>query len=392
MSEPSSATIDAIHVIGLMSGTSMDGVDCAHVAISRDEQGQDRLQLLGFYAESYPDELRERLLLLAEGNYGGTQEISLMNSYLGLFYTDVIQHYLARSDKPVRIDLIGSHGQTLYHSLSDEVYLGRSIRSSLQLGEASYLSERFGCPVISDFRVRDQAAGGLGAPLVPFVEYMLNRDPDRDIIFLNIGGISNITYLPCYSEAVIAFDTGPGNMLIDQAVREYTDGRMQYDRDGLFASAGRSHDGLLQRWMQHPYFELPPPKNAGRENFGLVTYREMEAEAKSLGLGFEDFVASLTRLTALVNAEAIRTFTPNRARRLVVSGGGSRNKRIMEELRGVLPDMEVVNGDKVFSYPNDAKEAVAFAYLAYRRWRGETNTLSVATGAEHNVMMGKISQ
>lgn len=393
----------SMDVIALMSGTSMDGLDCAHVRISRSTSGQDQIDLLGYISEAYPDALRTELLKLAEGSVGGSRAISLMNTYLGLFYADVVEGYRASVQLERPIDLIASHGQTLYHSLTDEIYLGRAIRSSLQLGEASYLAERFHCPVVSDFRVRDQAAGGLGAPLVPFVEFMLNRNPEADVIFLNIGGISNISYIPAEraggsdgaegleASGVIAFDTGPGNMLIDQAVREHTGGLEHFDRDGRYARRGQVHDGLLQRCLRHPFFELPPPKNAGRENFGLATYQALRAEAVDLGLCFEDFVATLTRLTAEANAAAIRSWTPDRANRLVVSGGGSQNLRMMEELEGVLPEMEVVNGDAVFNYSNDAKEAVAFAYLGFKRFLGETNSLAAATGANHDVSMGKIS-
>lgn len=392
-----SHTNGKMRVIGLMSGTSLDGIDCADVEIVR-SGGQDSLRFLGFHYKPYPEEVRSELLLLAQGEAGGTRRIALANSLLGRLYADAVAEYLETLPLDRRSpDLIASHGQTLYHSLEPEAYLGYPVKTTLQLGEASCLAERFGCPVVSDFRVRDQAAGGLGAPLVPFVEQALNTHPDLDVVYLNIGGISNITFLPAASrgtgaEEILGFDTGPGNMLLDQAVEHHTDGTETYDEDGAYAAKGKVHEELLSRWMQEPFYHLPPPKNAGRENFGSAALTRMRSEAETEGLAFEDLAATLTRLTARVNAEAIRNWCPRIPSRIIVSGGGSRNLQLLRDLAEEAGSIEVVTGDEVLGYPNDAKEAVAFAYLGYKAWRGEPNNVPRATGASHAVVMGKISR
>lgn len=382
-----------LSVIGLMSGTSMDGIDLAHVKISRDNSGQDHLEFFDFYYKAYPPALREELLRLAEGNSGGTRSISLVNSLLGRLYADLVEEYMSKQPlERRRIDLIASHGQTLYHSLEPEDYLGYHISGSLQLGEASYLAERFSCPVVSDFRVRDQAAGGLGAPLVPFVEQAFSRDAKSKLVYLNIGGISNITYIADDSDDVLAFDTGPGNMLMDQAVELLTNGKETYDENGRYAARGRVHLPLLDKWMNEPYYKRQPPKNSGRENFGRDTIHRMLKQSLEYGLDIYDTLATLTRLTARVNAAAIRDFCPGVVDKIIVSGGGSRNSQLLRDLQEEASAGDVITGDDVLGYPNDAKEAVAFAYLGYRRYLGEVNSIASATGAAHTVAMGKISQ
>lgn len=386
-----------MRVIGLMSGTSLDGIDCADVEITRDSDGRDALKLLGFHFKPYPPEVRTDLLELAQGEAGGTRRIALISSLLGMLYADAVEGYLLTLPEDRRYpDLIAFHGQTLYHSLDTEVYLGYPVKSTLQLGEASYLAERFNCPVVSDFRVRDQAAGGLGAPLVPFVEYSLHASSNEDLVFLNIGGISNITFLPATargeaSDEVLGFDTGPGNMLMDQMVERHTAGLETYDKDGGYAAKGSAHMSILDTWMQDPYYHLQPPKNAGRENFGPETLDRLLSDTSEAKLSFEDIMATLTRLTARANAQAIRDYCPRRPARIIVSGGGSRNPQLLADLAEEADGIEVVTGDDVLGYTNDAKEAAAFAYLGYKTWRGETNTLPYSTGASHPVIMGKIS-
>ncbi len=386
------ASPDPYYIIGLMSGTSLDGIDAALTKISRDASGRDHVHVLAFHGKAFPPAVREELLLLAGGEIGGSRRIGLMSSLLGQLYAEAVSELLEEAHFPVeKLDLIASHGQTIYHSLTEETYLGYPVQTSLQIGEPSYLAERFSCEVISDFRVRDIAAGGLGAPLVPFVEWALYHDPARDQVFLNVGGISNITWLPASGEGLLGFDTGPGNMLIDQAVYYYTNGQASYDKDGQMALAGSPNEIILAEWLQEPYYQLPPPKNSGRENFGEETFHKMRKRAEEQGLSQEDTIATLTQLTARVNAFAIRDFCPGKPTRLVVSGGGSRNKALMAALAQEMPGTEVVTGD-ILGYNNDAKEAVAFAYLGYKRARNEGNTLAEVTGARHAVVMGKTSR
>lgn len=388
------------YVVGLMSGTSLDGMDAALTEITRDENGLDHVELLAFSCTPYPEQVREELLLLAGGEYGGSRRLGLMSSLLGQLYTEAVTNLLRTNNfPPHKLDLIASHGQTLYHSLTEETYLGYKAQTSLQLGEPSYLAEAFGCEIISDFRVRDIAAGGLGAPLVPFVEYSLYRDPAKDQVFLNIGGISNITWLPASNASsatssasgILGFDTGPGNMLIDQAASYFTNGQLTYDRDGRMALAGQTNATLLAELLEDPYYKLPPPKNSGRENFGAATFHKILTRATELGLAPNDLVATLTTLTARVNAHAIETYCPAKPARLIVSGGGSRNPALMAALAKAAPSTEVVTGDTL-GYNNDAKEAVAFAYLGYKCALGEANTLPDVTGARHSVTMGKRSR
>lgn len=382
---------ESLSVIGLMSGTSMDGIDVVLVTIDQDALGHDRVQYIDSYMKPYPPEVRLRLIKIAEGNFGGSREIALMNSLIGRLYADCVEEFLTAKAIPAQsIDLIASHGQTLYHSLESENYLGYKVQSSLQLGEASYLAERFNCPVISDFRVRDIAAGGLGAPLVPFVDKKLYGSTTENLVYLNIGGISNITYIDKNDNMVLGFDTGPGNMLIDQAVVLYTNGEMEYDKDGAIAQEGTVSEILLERWLQEDYYLQEPPKNSGRENFGEKKLAQYKYEADDLGLSNEDFIRTLTELTVRCNKEAIERFCPDKPDRLVVSGGGSRNPLIMSGLAKALTEVTVESGDSL-GYPNDAKEALSFAYLGYKTWRRECNTLPETTGAKHPVIMGKIS-
>lgn len=382
-----------IYAVGLMSGTSMDGIDAALCKITpaTKEQG-DKVELLAFYTEDFPDQVRAELLALSQGDVGGTRRIALMSSLLGKLYTKAVENLLGQHNFiPEQLSFIASHGQTLYHSLEKEQYLGFEVQQSLQLGEPSYLAERFACPVVSDFRVRDIAAGGLGAPLVPFVDAALYHDPKQDQVLLNIGGISNITWLPKEGQEIIAFDTGPGNMLIDQVIERGTDGALTYDKDGAIAAAGKVHAPLLRWLLSNPYYQLAPPKNAGRENFGKATVDHIVEEGKMRQLSFEDLVATLTQLTAQVNFDAVQNFCPKLPDRLIVSGGGSQNLSLMAALRSLFKTSDVVTGD-VLGFDNAAKEAVAFAYLGYKTMTHETNSLPQVTGAKHPVIMGKISR
>ena len=376
------------NAIGIMSGTSMDGIDAALVEIHRDELGKSTIKYIDFYFESYPENVRARLLELADRAQTTTQEITLAHHLIGRLYTETVKKLMAKHTD-IKLDLIGTHGQTLYHSLEEETYLGHLSQGSLQLGEPSYLAEEFNCPVISDFRVRDIAANGLGAPLVPFVEYDLYAT-DEDVVFLNVGGISNISFIGPDPSETVGFDSGPGNMLIDQAMVDISNNELTYDADGAFAAAGTTSPELLNHALENPYYKQTPPKNSGRENFGQETYDNLKKKAEELGLSQEDFVRSLTTLTARANADAIREFCPRMPVKLIVSGGGSKNKTLLAELESALPDVEVLLGD-ILEYPNDAKEAIAFAYLGYKTLMREPNTLHQTTGAKHDVIMGKIS-
>ena len=258
--------------IGLMSGTSADGIDAALVEISGCST-DTRVRLLSFLTLPFSDAARARILRVAAGDFGGTEELCLLNFYLGELSADACEAVCAQAGvAPDKVSFVGSHGQTVFHAPDAREYLGRPVRGTLQTGEASVIAERLGCPVVSDFRVRDMAAGGLGAPLVPYTEYLLYRDAQRTVGLQNIGGIGNITVLPkgCSLNDVFAFDTGPGNMVMDALAARLTEGKARFDDGGRLAAQGTVNAGLLAWMMQDPYLSAPPPKTTGREVYGAA--------------------------------------------------------------------------------------------------------------------------
>jgi anhydro-N-acetylmuramic acid kinase len=359
-----------MRVAGVMSGTSLDGIDVAVVDLPR-------IQTIGFQSTAYPPKLRERLLALYQG--GGVAEVSELNFALAELYAKAVTRAVTRFGK---VDLIGCHGQTVYH-------VGG--RHTLQIGEPSVLAERTGVPVVSNFRARDIAAGGQGAPLVPFVDYLLFRHKTRTRIALNIGGIGNITVIPpgAKPEDVIAFDTGPGNMVIDALAREVSGGKLAYDRDAKLARSGQIDRALLDELMRDPYYRRQPPKSAGREQYGA----EFVARMKASGSPLEDLIATATVLTAATIAMGLSRGSWLAARSsvdLIASGGGVHNPMMMEHLAALLPDVDIsISTDH--GIDADAKEAIAFAVLAYQTWRGKAGNLPSATGAQRGVVLGSIT-
>ena len=286
---------------------------------------------------------------------------------------------------------MGSHGQTLWHIPVAETYGGRQVRGTLQLGEPSLICEKFGCPVVSDFRVRDMAAGGQGAPLVPYVEYLLYRKDGQTVGLQNIGGIGNLTVLPRGGapEDTFAFDTGPGNMVMDQIVERVTQGRQRYDENGALAAQGRYSERLLSWLLQDPYLKKAPPKSTGREYYGKEYVDALMARAREEGLSDADTLATACRFTAECIRVAIEEHCASRPDYLVIGGGGSRNPTLMRDIRRVLPIPVLVNED--LGFDSEAKEAVAFAVLANECIHGSANNMPSVTGAAHPVVMGKIS-
>ncbi len=383
---------ETLNVIGLMSGTSADGLDAALVRIQGSGTGM-QVRQLSFVSVPWTDEERKAILRLAEGREGGTREICLFNFWFGHKSLEACIRaldaaYLGRDD----VDLVGSHGQTLYHIPYPEEYLGHSLCATLQPGEPSVIAEGLGCPVVSDFRVRDMAAGGQGAPLVPYAEYLLYRREDRHVGLQNIGGIGNITVLPkgCTPDEVYAFDTGPGNMVMDALTVRFTGGAQRYDRDGRIAAEGRWDPKLLSFMMQDPFLRRRPPKTTGREMYGVSYVNALVEKGRALGLSDRDILATATRFTAECVGTAIEAFCDPRPEELIVGGGGSANPVLMRELRSRLDIPVRVNED--FGFDSDAKEAVAFAVLAAECIRGVCNNMPAATGARHGVVMGKITQ
>ena len=382
---------DTLRVIGLMSGTSADGMDAALTEITGFGLST-RVKTLAFVSVPYPVDVREEILRLSSGTAGGSRDFCLFSFFFGQLALEACRAVCEKAHvDPSSIDLVGSHGQTLYHVPAAESYLGRPVRGTLQLGEASVIAEGLGCPVISDFRVRDFAAGGQGAPLVPYTEYLLYRRENETVGLQNIGGIGNITVLPRGGrmEDTFAFDTGPGNMVMDQIVSRMTGGQKRYDENGALAASGACSEALLAWMLRDPYLHKAPPKTTGREAYGAPYVDKLLEKGRALGLSDRDILATACRFTAACVRVAIDQHCPVKPDRLVVGGGGSRNPTVMAMLCRELSIPVLVNED--LGLDSDAKEAVAFAILANECVHLNANNMPFVTGASHPVVMGKIS-
>ena len=388
----SNASSDPILAIGLMSGTSADGVDAALVEI----QGcstNTKVKQLGFVSIPYTDEMRSELLRVAGGEAGGSQTLCLLNFRLGSLFADACEAVCREAGiEPSRVQLVGNHGHTVYHAPAGQMYLGSPEHGTLQIGEASVIAERLGCAVVSDFRVRDMAAGGYGAPLVPYTEYLLYRSETETVALQNIGGIGNITILPagCRLEDVYAFDTGPGNMVMDALAERATNGTARYDAGGRMAAQGAVSQPLLDWMMQDPYLSAPPPKTTGREQYGAAYVEKLVQKGQEYGLGWNDLLATAARFTAESIRVGLERFCPHRPDRLIVGGGGSLNPTLLAHISDCLPGCRVMINEDM-GLDSNAKEAVAFAVLANEFCHGVANNAPKATGAEHPVIMGKLT-
>ncbi|HEV2305157.1 MAG TPA: anhydro-N-acetylmuramic acid kinase [Candidatus Acidoferrales bacterium] len=386
-----------ILVLGLMSGTSADGIDVALVRITKPAaraSSSPRAQLLNFAALPYLPAVREAVLRLANGASTSTREISQLNFRLGELFADAALRACKKFRiSPQRISLIGSHGQTVYHQGARTPFLGASTSSTLQIAEPSVIAERTGITTVADFRPADMAAGGQGAPLVPFVDYLLYRDARIGRTALNIGGIANLTVIPANAQQrdVIAFDTGPGNMIIDALAAHLTRGRLRFDRDSQLARRGHLLPEFLNQLLAHPFFRKSPPKTAGREEFGAEYTARLIALARRHRIAPADLLHTATAFTAASITQAIQDFVFPRARvaELIVAGGGAHNPLIVAYLDAFLPSLKITPADSL-SIPADAKEAFAFAVLAYEAFQQRANNLPSATGARHPAVLGKI--
>lgn len=382
-----------MRVIGLMSGTSADGIDAALVEIEGrpPTAGGDglRLSLHKHIHVAYDPALREDIFACFQPETGTVDRLCRVNFAIGKAFADAALAVVADAGlAPEDVDLIGSHGQTVWHIPPAEDAGG----ATLQLGAAAVIAERTRITTVSDFRTRDMAAGGHGAPLVSYMDWLLFDHETEAQAAQNIGGIANVTYLPPSrqsSAGAFAFDTGPGNVLIDDAAQRATNGRWSYDHDGQLASAGKVDHELLAAWMEHPYFAKQPPKTTGRELFGAQYGVQLWAEAKSRGLADADVVATVTALTAASIVEAYRRFLPS-VDRVIVSGGGAQNPTLMGMLREELSPVDVVS-IAALGIPADAKEAVAFAALAHETWHDRPGALASCTGAQHATVLGSIT-
>ncbi len=381
-------------VLGLMSGTSADGID---VALARISGSPPRLKatLENFLAVPFPAEVRAAILRVAEGVPTTTGEISQLNFLLGELFADAaLQACKKFRVSPKQIALIGSHGQTIYHQGVPGPFLGvNGVASTLQIGEPAVIADRTGITTVGDFRPADVAAAGQGAPLVPFVDYLLYRDPRRGRVALNIGGIANVTVIPAGAtpEKVFAFDTGPGNMLIDALARSITAGKLNYDADAQMASSGLLIPALLRDLLEDPFLRKRPPKSCGREQYGEPAAQRLLDWAHKFKARPEDLLRTATMLTAVSIIEALQHFVLRRHKihQLIISGGGAHNPLIRSQLESGLPGISIVPS-AALGVPEDAKEAFAFAILAYETWHARAANLPSATGAKHPVILGKI--
>lgn len=379
--------------VGLMSGTSLDGIDAVLVEI----QGfgiNTKVKQLEFISVPYSSEIRNRILQIAEGKFGGSNELCLMNFFLGELFSDTVKSLCKVAGiSPYDIDLIGSHGQTVWHSPIKINYFGKSISSTMQIGEPSILCELCNSVVVSDFRVRDMSSAGLGAPLVPYTEYLLYRSTEKTIALQNIGGIGNITILPkgCGLEDVVAFDTGPGNMIIDELTFRMTNGEKTYDDEGKLAENGSPDDELIKLLLKDEYFLKPPPKTTGREIYGSDYISNLISLSKKRNLSMYDTIATATKFTAETIKLAVKNFSNEKIDQLIVGGGGTLNPTLMHYLRECIPETSVLTNEQI-GFDSNSKEAVAFAILANEAIHSSSNNICNVTGASHPVVMGKISQ
>jgi len=384
-----------MRVIGLMSGTSADGIDAALVRIEGAPPALSAV-LEGHHHARFAPRLRETILAIANGRATTAAEISQLNFLLGEeFARAAIAACKSWHVPPAQIDLIGSHGQTIYHQGAASKFLGASVASTLQIGEPSVIAERTGVATIADFRPGDMAAGGQGAPLVPFIDYLLYRSETTGRVALNIGGIANVTVIPAGAQPreVFAFDTGPGNMIVDALMESSSRGRTEFDRDAKFSLGGHTIHPLLERLMREPYLHKKPPKTAGREQFGAAYAEKLIAWGKKRRAKPADMARTATVFTSLSIADAFRRFILPRTKidELIVAGGGAKNPLMMAQLAAALPGIEIIPAAQ-FGVTAEAKEAFAFAVLAYEAYHGRANNLPSATGAKHPVVMGKLAR
>jgi len=382
--------------VGLISGTSMDGIDAALVRLSGSAD-QPRVRLLAFSTLPYPPEVRQRIMNVAAGVHIKAGGISQLNFLLGeLFANAALRACRAGRVSPGRVSVVGSHGQTVFHQGRPELIPGHSEAAgpnTLQIAEPAVIAERTGAPVVADFRTADMAAGGQGAPLVPMVDYLLLRDSRKGTVALNIGGIANVTVIPAKAKPddVTGFDTGPGNMVSDALMRHFTGDREYFDAGGRVAARGKVNEPMLADMLCHPFFSQPPPKSAGREQFGRDFVQHCFLSRKKYR--FEDLLRTSLELTAqtIVDALARFVFPETTINRLIVSGGGAHNRTLLKRLAELLPGLTVELSGR-YGLPVDAKEAIAFAILADRTMHGLPGNLPRVTGARRSVVLGQIAR
>lgn len=381
-------------VLSLMSGTSADGIEVALAQVSGSSPNL-RAKFLNHASVPFPPAVRKEILRVAEQQSISAGELSQLNFRLGAVFADAALRACRKFRvSPRRVALVGSHGQTIFHQGCPSQYFGAPTASTLQIGEPSVIAARTGSTTVADFRPADIAVGGQGAPLVPYADYLLYRHPRFGRVSLNLGGIANITVIPARArpDQVVAFDTGPANMLIDALVSHFTRGRLRFDRNAELAHRGRSIPAILDTLLRDPYLKLPPPKSTGREYYGRAYVEKVLALGRKHKAQPNDLIRAATLFTALSVVDALHRFVLRRHRihQLIVSGGGAHNPLLLAQLSAALSPVEVTPST-AFGIPTDAKEAFAFALLAYETFHQRPSNLPSATGAQKPAILGKIS-
>ena len=376
-------------IVGLMSGTSADGIDAAVCEIAGAPPDLTaRIRRAITYP--YPDGFQRRIHRACQPEHSPVDALCQLNADLGEHFAAAALRAIAVAGlTPSDVDLIGSHGQTVWHMVHPD---GR-VSSTLQIGEASIIAERTGITTVSNFRARDVAAGGQGAPLTSYLDWLLLRHPDHWRAVQNLGGIANVTFLPPLSDPdsdPLAFDSGPSNALIDAAMILLTGGAQSFDRDGEWAAQGCVDEEWLRTLLAHPYFERKPPKTTGRELFGTAMAEELVIEGRARGLDGADIVATLTALTAASIADAYRRFAPAPVGEIILGGGGARNPALVAMLRARFDPVPVRTHEDI-GLDSDNKEALVFATLAHETWHARPGAHPALTGASHGAVLGQIT-
>lgn len=378
-------------VIGVMSGTSLDGIDVVVAKLTGSESTLS-WNVLGSHRVPYSAELAEEIRKNSIPVTSSVDTISLLNVRLAHAYADAIQGALIHSGHSIEdVDAIGCHGQTVYHEPNPTELAGKLIAATLQIGDPSVLANLLGCPVVGDFRLADLARGGQGAPLVPYFDFICFGSKSENRMALNLGGIANVTVIPAGSDraGILAFDTGPANMVIDDLCRRLVD--QAYDEGGKIAASGNADGGWVSELLEHPFYRQSPPKSTGRELFSASFVDSFLESGAKRGLSGADMIATATQLTVRSIADAydrfVRPMVP--VDRLIVSGGGVHNRSIMAGL-GQLLDGIQINSISEFGINPDEKEALCFAVLAHETLNGVSTNVPSATGADRNTLLGKI--
>ncbi|NMB12072.1 MAG: anhydro-N-acetylmuramic acid kinase [Firmicutes bacterium] len=369
-----------------MSGTSADGIDAALVELIEDPQGIS-ISTLAYLDTPYDEELRQEIFQLFAPPSGTVDKICVMNMVLGRKFAEAALAVIELAGLcPEEVDLVGCHGQTIHHLPAKG--------ATLQIGEAAVIAQQTGITTVSNFRARDMAAGGEGAPLVPYFDWLVFRHPERIRVLQNIGGIANMTVLPrdCELADVYAFDNGPGNMIIDYMVSSMTSGRQRYDEDGAIAATGRVHQEMLSELMAHEFIRKDPPKTSGREEFGAQFTEELMGRWRARGVSDADMVATATAFTAQAIVQHLEQIARSHGDidELIVSGGGASNPVLINMVKDGIAPIPVIPVE-AYGISSDAKEAIAFAVLAYETIRGRATNVPNATGAFRPVLLGCIT-